>query len=197
MKLHPVAKLATELGPLAIFFVVNGQKGIFAGTAAFMAATVVALGISWVITRTIPLVPLVTGVFVVVFGGLTLYLANDLFIKVKPTLVNLTFAGILGFGLLTGRMFLKLVLGTVVELTARGWLVLTRAWIGYLVFLAAANEVVWRTASTEFWIAFKAFGVMPMTMAFSVLSLIPVMQRYTVQPENAPENTNDTPVDKA
>lgn len=193
MKIHPLLKLSLELGPLIIFFAVNSAQGIFAGTAAFMAATIVALGVSYVITRTIPLVPLVTAVFVVVFGGLTLYLANDLFIKIKPTLVNLTFAAVLIFGLVTRRMFIKLVLGPVVQLTEPGWLALTRAWIGYLLFLAAANEVVWRTASTETWIAFKTFGVMPMTMAFSVLSLIPIMQRYAIEPEK----NDDAPVDKA
>lgn len=193
MKTHPLVKLALELGPLAVFFATNASKGIFVATAAFMAATVIALGVSYAITRTIPVVPLVTAVFVVVFGGLTLYLANDLFIKIKPTLVNLTFAAVLIFGLVTRRVFLKLVLGTVVQLTERGWLVLTRAWIGYLLFLAAANEVVWRGASTETWVAFKTFGVMPMTMAFSVLSLIPVMQRHAIMPEK----NDDAPVDKA
>ena len=195
MKMHPLLKLVLELGPLGVFFLVNGSKGIFPATAAFMAATVVALIVSYTITRKLPVMPLVTGVFVVVFGGLTLYLANDLFIKIKPTLVNLTFAAALTFGLFTGRMFLKLVLESVVQLTERGWVILTRAWIGYFLFLAAANEVVWRTVSTETWVTFKVFGVMPMTMLFSVASLIPVMQRYAItRPEN---DDNDAPVDKA
>ncbi|MBX7199822.1 MAG: septation protein A [Rhodospirillaceae bacterium] len=199
MKTNPLLKLALELGPLAIFFAVNASRGIFAGTAAFMGATVLALGVSYVIHRTVPIMPLVTAVFVLVFGGLTLYLANDLFIKIKPTLVNLTFAGILIFGLLTRRIFLKLILEAVVQLTERGWLVLTRAWIGFLLFLAAANEVVWRNASTEFWIAFKAFGVMPMTMLFSVVSLIPVMQRYAIPTPDQGDDPrpNPDPVDKA
>lgn len=197
MKMHPLLKLALELGPLGVFFLANGRFGIFAATAAFMAATVVALAVSYLMLRKLPVMPLVTGVFVLVFGGLTLWLADDLFIKIKPTLVNLTFALILAFGLMTGRMFLKLVLESVVQLVERGWIVLTRAWIGYFLFLAAANEAVWRTMPTDTWVTFKVFGVMPMTMAFSVLSLIPVMQRYAVQPDKNPDDDGDTPVDKA
>lgn len=197
MKMHPLLKLALELGPLGIFFLVNGSKGIFAGTAAFMAATVVALVISYVMLRKVPIMPMVTGVFVLVFGGLTLVLADELFIKIKPTLVNLTFAAILTFGLMTGRVFLKLILESVVQLTGRGWTLLTRAWIGYFLFLAAVNEVVWRSFSTDTWVSFKVFGVMPMTMLFSVLSLIPVMQRHAapiITPENGGDD--DAPVDK-
>ena len=197
MKMHPLLKLALELGPLGVFFLANGRFGLFAATAAFMAATAVALTVSYLMLRKLPVMPLVTGVFVMVFGGLTLWLADELFIKIKPTLVNLTFAAILTFGLMTGRMFLKLVLESVVQLAERGWIILTRAWIGYFLFLAAANEVVWRTMPTDSWVTFKVFGVMPMTMAFSVLSLMPVMQRYAVQPEKSADDEGDTPVDKA
>ena len=197
MKMHPLLKLALELGPLGVFFLANGRFGLFAATAAFMAATAVALTVSYLMLRKLPVMPLVTGVFVMVFGGLTLWLADELFIKIKPTLVNLTFAAILTFGLMTGRMFLKLVLESVVQLAERGWIILTRAWIGYFLFLAAANEVVWRTMPTDSWVTFKVFGVMPMTMAFSVLSLMPVMQRYAVQPEKIADDEGDTPVDKA
>ncbi len=203
MKMHPLLKLALELGPLGVFFLVNGRFGIFPGTAAFMAATVAALAVSYLMLRKLPIMPMVTAVFVLVFGGLTLLLADELFIKIKPTLVNLTFAGILTFGLVTGRIFLKLVLESVVQLTGRGWTILTRAWIGYFVFLAVLNEAVWRTLPTDSWVTFKVFGVMPMTMLFSVVSLIPVMQRHAA-PIITPENVNDEdappasdPVDKA
>lgn len=192
MKMHPFLKLALELGPLAIFFLVNSSKGIFVGTAVFMAATVVALGVSYAIARTIPNMLLVTAVFVVVFGGLTLYLANDLFIKLKPTIVNLTFATTLFVGLRTGRLFIKVVLESALQLTDRGWLILTRAWIGFFLVLAALNEVVWRTTATDTWLTFKVFGVMPLTLLFSACT-VPVMLRHAVKTET-PET--DAPADR-
>jgi intracellular septation protein len=191
-KLNPLLKLALEFGPLAIFFAANSARGIYVGTGAFMAATLVALAISYAITRTIPVMPLVTAIFVVVFGGLTLLLANELFIKIKPTIVNLAFAGILLFGLRTGRLFIKLVLGSAVHLTEQGWLILTRAWIGFFIVLAALNEVIWRSTTTDTWVAFKVFGIMPLTILFS-LSMVPVMMRHSLPMEENSES--DGPVD--
>jgi intracellular septation protein len=196
MKMHPLLKLVLELGPLAVFFAVNSSRGIYAGTAVFMAATVVALAVSYAIARTVPVMPLVTGVFVVVFGGLTLYLANDVFIKLKPTIVNLTFAAILFIGLRTRRLFIKLVLESALQLTERGWIILTRAWIGYFLVLAAINEIVWRTTSTDTWVTFKVFGIMPLTLLFSAAT-VPVMLRHALHKdtdESAP--AEDAPVDR-
>jgi intracellular septation protein len=191
-KLNPLLKLALEFGPLAIFFATNSARGIYVGTGAFMAATVVALAISYAITRTVPVMPLVTAIFVVVFGGLTLLLANELFIKIKPTIVNLAFAGILLFGLRTGRLFIKVVLESAVHLTERGWVLLTRAWIGFFITLAALNEVIWRSTTTDTWVTFKVFGIMPLTIVFS-LSMVPVMMRHSLPSE---ENSDaDRPVD--
>ena len=196
MKMNPLLKLALELGPLAVFFLVNSSRGIYAGTAVFMAATVIALGVSYAIARTIPVMPLVTGIFVIVFGGLTLYLANDLFIKLKPTIVNLTFAAILFFGLRTRRLFIKLVLESALQLTERGWIILTRAWIGYFLVLAAINEIVWRTQSTDTWVTFKVFGIMPLTLLFSAAT-VPVMLRHALQTDtDQPPPADDAPVDR-
>ena len=183
MKMHPLLKLALELGPLGVFFLVNSSRGIYAGTGAFMAATVVALAVSYTIARTVPVMPLVTGVFVLVFGGLTLFLANEVFIKLKPTIVNLTFAAILFVGLRTGRLFIKLVLESALQLTERGWLILTRAWIGYFLVLAAVNEIVWRTTSTDTWVTFKVFGVMPLTFIFAALQY-PLLTKYSAGPKD-------------
>jgi intracellular septation protein len=193
-KMNPFLKLALEMGPLAIFFAVNSTLGIFPGTAAFMVATIIALGISYAIARTVPLMPLVTAVFVLVFGGLTLYLEDEAFIKLKPTIVNLMFATILFVGLMTGRMFIKLVLETAMQLADRGWLLLTRAWIVFFVFLAGLNEFIWRNFSTDFWVSFKVFGVMPLTILFTFL-LFPIIQRYHIQPadEDTPKSDVDTP----
>ena len=185
MKMHPLLKLVLEIGPLAVFFLANAQKGIFVGTAAFMVATVLALIVSYALTRKIPLMPLVTAGFVVVFGGLTLWLADEMFIKIKPTIVNLMFAAILFIGLKTNRLFIKLVLDGAFHLTDRGWIVLTRAWAGFFLALAAINEIVWRNTSTDMWVKFKVFGIMPLSLLFSV-AMVPLIMRYTVpQAEDA------------
>jgi intracellular septation protein len=176
---NQLLKFALEMGPLLVFFLVNSRAGIFAGTGAFMAATVIALGASYILMRTIPVMPLVTAFFVLVFGGLTIWLADDLFIKLKPTIINSLFAVILLFGVLTGRLFIKLVLESAFNLTDRGWRVITWAWIGFFVFLAAINEIVWRNFSTDFWVSFKVFGVMPLTIAFS-FAMIPIILKHQV-----------------
>ena len=189
-EINPLLKFALEMGPLVVFFLVNGRAGIFAGTGAFMAATVLALGASYALMRTIPVMPLVTAGFVLVFGGLTLWLADELFIKLKPTIINLLFAAILLFGIVTKRLLIKVVLEGALQLTDRGWRVITWAWIGFFVFLAGLNEVVWRNASTDFWVSFKLFGVMPLTIAFS-FAMIPIIMRHTPQPEAATSGEAD------
>jgi intracellular septation protein len=178
-------KLALEIGPLGLFFLVNGKYGIFAATGAFMVATVISLTGSLILMKRLPIMPLVTGVFVLVFGGLTLYLQNDMFIKMKPTIVNLLFAGALGTGLAFGRSLMKIVLGEVIQLYDEGWRILTLRWTGFFLFLAILNEIIWRLFSTEFWAAFKLFGVMPITFLF-MMSQIGLLQKYQLQQEAAP-----------
>ena len=194
--MHPLLKLALEMGPLVVFFGANSVFAIYTGTAVFMVATVIALGISYAIARTVPVMPLVTAVFVLVFGGLTLYLADETFIKLKPTIVNLMFAAILFVGLLTGRLFIKLVLESAFQLTDHGWRLLTRAWIGFFLVLAALNEIVWRNFPTDTWVTFKVFGVMPLTIAFTFV-LFPVITKHALQPlqaaDDAPKSDVDTP----
>ncbi|MDX2222624.1 MAG: septation protein A [Rhodospirillaceae bacterium] len=185
-------KLALELGPLLIFFFANGRLGILNATIAFMVATALALAVSYALARTIPVMPLVGGVFVLIFGGLTVYLADETFIKLKPTIVNLMFAAILLAGLAMKRLFIKLVLESAIQLTDRGWLILTRAWIGFFVFLAAVNEIVWRNFSTDTWVSFKVFGIMPITLVFS-FALIPVMMRHSLEPKSADRAEPDKP----
>lgn len=180
MQMNPLLKLALEMGPLLIFFVVNSTQGLFVGTGAFMVATVVALALSYGIARTVPVMPLFTAVFVLIFGGLTLLLADELFIKLKPTIVNLLFATILFVGLVTGRMFIKILLESAFQLSERGWLIVTRAWIGFFIFLAILNEVIWRNVSTDAWVSFKVFGVLPITLVFS-FALLPVIMRHSIE----------------
>lgn len=170
-------KLAVEFGPLLVFFIGNSRYGIYTGTGAFMAATVVSLIASRTLLGSIAIMPLITSVFVLVFGGLTLWLQDDHFIKIKPTIVNGLFAAILFAGLATGRLFLKIVFGEVMRLSEEGWRILTLRWALFFVFLALLNEVMWRFFSTDTWVAFKVFGIMPLTFVFA-LCQIGLLKKY-------------------
>jgi intracellular septation protein len=173
----PLLKLLLEMGPLGVFFLANSYKGIFWGTGAFMVATVIALTTSRALTGRIPIMPMVSGVFVLVFGGLTLLLQDELFIKMKPTIVNVLFAGILFGGLAYDQPLLKILFGEVFRLREPGWRVLTFRWACFFVCLALLNEVIWRSFSTDFWVSFKVFGIMPLTFAFA-LAQVGLLKRY-------------------
>jgi intracellular septation protein len=172
-------KLGLEVGPLGVFFLVNMQFGIFAATAAFMASVVVALAASYALFRKVAIMPLVTGVFVMVFGGLTLYLQDDTFIKIKPTVVNLLFALMLAVGLVANKPFLKTLLGEVLQMEDEGWRKLTVRWACFFILLACLNEVVWRHFSRDVWVSFKTFGVMPLTFGF-MMAQIGLLQKYQI-----------------
>ncbi|OEI84064.1 septation protein A [Brucella sp. BO3] len=196
----PLLKLALELGPLLVFFFANargemlierfpflGSIGapIFLATALFMAATVIALAISWSMTRTLPIMPLVSGIVVLVFGALTLWLHNDTFIKMKPTIVNTLFGGILLGGLFFGKSLLGYVFDSAFRLDAEGWRKLTLRWGLFFIFLAIVNEIVWRNFSTDTWVSFKVWGIMPITIVFTLLQM-PLIQKHSLTDE---ENT--------
>lgn len=161
-------KLAVEIGPLVVFFIVNARVDIFWGTGTFMVATIIALAASRVLFGRIPVMPLVSGFCVLVFGSLTLWLHDDHFIKIKPTIVNGLFAAALFGGLLAGHSLLKLVFGEVFRLTEDGWRKLTIRWACFFLFLAVLNEIVWRSLSTDAWVSFKVFAIMPLTMVFAI-----------------------------
>ena len=180
------AKLAIELGPLLVFFGTNAAAGIFAGTGAFMVATVVSLGFAWWRYHKVPVMPLVSAVIVLVFGGLTIYLHDETFIKLKPTIVYTMFAALLLAGLATRRHLLKLLFGPVFNLTEDGWRKLTLRWAVFFVAMAVVNEFVWRNFSTDTWVSFKAFGFLPITFLFA-MAQVPLMQRYGLPEDEAPE----------
>lgn len=184
-------KLVLELGPLVVFFIVNARAGIFVGTAWFMGAMVISLALSWIMLRRIAVMPLVTAVVVLVFGGLTLWLQDDTFIKIKPTIVNVMFGSVLLIGMLFGHSLLKYVFGDVYKLKAEGWSKLTLRWGLFFFVLAVINEVVWRNFSTDFWVGFKIWGNMPITFIFSILQL-PLLTKYAETPVEPVEDVPHT-----
>ena len=202
---HPVLKLALEFGPLIAFFFANargewiaaqlpwlagwGRLGepIFIATGVFMVATAISLSLSWILTRTIPMMPLVSGIFVFISGGLTLWLQDELFIKLKPTVINTFFGLTLLTALLAFRTsLLKYVFDTAFEIDEEGWRKLTVRWGLFFLFLAVLNEIVWRNFSTDFWVAFKVWGTMPITIAF-VLSQMPMIMRHQIAEPDKPK----------
>jgi intracellular septation protein len=180
-QLNPFLKLAFDLGPLALFFFANSRYGIFVATGTFMVAVLAALAASYVLTRHLPIMPVVTAVVVVVFGGLTLILHNDLFIKLKPTIIYLLFGAVLLGGLMFGKSFLGVVFDSLFHLTEEGWRKLTLRWALFFLALAVLNEIVWRSTSTDVWVNFKVFGVMPLTLIFGALQY-PLLKKYAVEP---------------
>jgi intracellular septation protein len=179
-QLNPILKLTLDIGPLVLFFAVNAKLGIFAATAAFMVAVLIALAVSYAMTRHIAIMPVVTAVIVLVFGGLTLVLHDELFIKLKPTIIYVLFGGTLLGGLAFDKPFLSILFDQMFHLTDEGWRKLTWRWSLFFFALAIANEIVWRTQSTDFWVSFKLFGVVPLTFLFGALQM-PLINKYSVE----------------
>ena len=184
------AKLLIDLGPLLVFFLVNffapvpQVLKIFVATGAFMAAMIAAMIYSYARYRTISPLLWFSGVMVVLLGGLTIWLHNETFIKMKPTVYYLLVAGLLGFGLATGRPLLKRVLGGAYPgLDEAGWVKLTRNWAIFFAFMAVVNEAVWRNSTTDFWVGFKLWGAIPLTFLFAAAN-IPMLLRHGLMRED-------------
>jgi len=171
-------KLAIDLGPLLIFFAANAWYGIFPATAAFMVAIVAALAASRLLLGKISPMPLITAVLVMVFGGLTLFLQDETFIKIKPTILYVLFAALLFGGMAVNRLFLQMVMGDAIDLTREGWRIMTVRWAIFFLVLAVLNEAVWRTMTTDFWVSFKVFGLLPLTFVFAALQ-IGLLQKHS------------------
>jgi intracellular septation protein len=205
-QLNPTLKLLLDLGPLVLFFLANSRPalflplvspilpadiasgertGIFVATAVFMVAIVIAFVVSYVLTRHLPVMPLVTAIIVLVFGSLTLVLHDELFIKLKPTIIYLLFGAVLLGGLAFGKPLLGVVFDSVFHLTDEGWRKLTLRWALFFFALALLNEIVWRTQTTDVWVSFKVFGVVPLTFLFGALQY-PLLTKYA-----APEKISD------
>jgi intracellular septation protein len=180
-QLNPLLKLVLDLGPLAVFFFANSRYGIFVATAAFMVAVLTALLVSYVLTRRLPMMPVITAIIVIVFGSLTLILHDATFIKVKPTIIYTLFGVVLLGGLLFNKPLLGVVFDSLFHLTEEGWRKLTLRWAIFFLALAVLNEIVWRNTSTNVWVDFKVFGVMPLTFLFGALQ-VPLLKKYAAEP---------------
>jgi intracellular septation protein len=193
-KQHPGLKMALELGPLLVFFFANLRGEWLVGkfpalstiggplliaTALFMMATVISLVISKIVFKHLPVMPFVSGVVVMVFGSLSIWLQDETFIKMKPTIVNTLFGIVLLGGLFFGKSLLGYVFNAAFQLDEEGWKKLTFRWGLFFLFLAVLNEVVWRNFSDDFWVTFKVWGTMPITIAFT-LAQMPLVMRHTV-----------------
>jgi len=175
-----IYKLLIDIGPLAVFFIFYTRSGLQASILPFMIATIIAVLFSYILEKKIPIMPTVGATIVLVFGGLTIYFDNDIFFKMKPTIINSLFAVILYGGIIIKKPLLKFLLGAALKLEDEGWKVLTQRWIGFFIALAILNEIVWRTQSTDFWVNFKVFGILPITFIFT-MTQFPLIKKYQIE----------------
>jgi intracellular septation protein len=173
-----------EYGPIAAFFIAYSIADLFVATASIMVATALALALSYIMERRIPMMPLITAGIIGVFGGLTLWLQDETFIKMKPTIIQVIIGTVLYSGLLTKRLFLKSLMGAAWHITDEGWRVLTVRFALFFFLMGALNEVVWRTQSTDLWVNFKVFGLMGLTIVF-ILTQLPLLKRFAIEVNGA------------
>jgi len=206
LHLNPTLKFVLDVGPLILFFFANSRPGlflpyiapimpagiadgdragIFVATAVFMIAIVAALIVSFVMTRRLPIMPVASAIIVLVFGSLTLFLQDETFIKLKPTIIYVLFGVVLFGGYLLDKPLLSVVFDSMIHLTGEGWTKLTLRWAVFFLALAVLNEIVWRTQTTDTWVTFKVFGFLPLTFVFMMLQL-PLLQKYAA-PQPAPD----------
>ena len=175
-----IAKLLIDIGPLAVFFIFYTRSGLQEAILPLMIATVIAVLVSYVLEKKIPIMPTLGAGIVLIFGGLTIYFNDETFIKMKPTIINAIFAIILYGGIIFKKPLLKYLLGAALKLEEEGWKILTQRWIAFFIALAVLNEVVWRTQTTDLWVNFKVFGILPITFIFT-MSQFPLIKKYQIQ----------------
>ena len=178
-------KFITDFGPLLVFFsfYYKNEKNLIIAIPPFIVATLIALIVVWILEKKIPMVPLLGGIFITLFGGLTIYFNNPIFIYIKPTIINILF----GLALLFGKFFsnepiLKKMLGKSIQLTDEGWKILNLRWVYFFFGLALLNEIIWRTQSEEFWVNFKVWGILPLTIIFTAFQ-ISIINKYKLNEE--------------
>ena len=177
---RPIIKLLADFGPLLIFFVIyfNNDNNLKIAIPPFVVATLVALAVVYFLEKRIPMVPLTGGILITLFGGLTLYFDNKIFFYMKPTIINLLFAVVLFFGkFFTKKPLLKIFFQNAFDLEDEGWKKLNYRWIGFFIFVAILNEIVWRTQSEVFWVNFKVWGLLPISFIFAA-SQFPLINKY-------------------
>jgi intracellular septation protein len=191
--IHPLLKLALEVGPIAVFFLAyrlapvpegletaeRQLEQVLFATAVFVPTILASLAASWFLTRKLPRMAVITAVVVTIFGGLTLILRDDTFVKMKPTILYALFAGILGFGLMRGQSYLKYLMDELIPMRDEGWLKFTRRFVVFYVLLAVVNEIVWRSYGTDTWVNFRTF-VLPGANFLFIMAQVPLFQRYAV-----------------
>ena len=179
---RPIIKLLADFGPLLIFFVIyfNNDNNLKIAIPPFIIATLIALAVVYFLEKRIPMVPLTGGILITLFGGLTLYFDNKVFFYMKPTIINLLFAGVLFFGkFFTKKPLLKMFFQSAFDLEDEGWRKLNYRWIGFFIFVAILNEIVWRTQSEVFWVNFKVWGLLPISFVFAA-SQFPLINKYKI-----------------
>ena len=175
-----ISKLLIDIGPLAVFFIFYLRSDLQSAILPFMIATVISVLFSYIIEKKIPVMPTVGAIIILIFGGLTIYFDNDIFFKMKPTIINLLFAGILYGGVILNKPLLRYLLGAALKLQDEGWEILTKRWIGFFIALAILNEIIWRTQSTDIWVNFKVFGILPLTFIFT-LAQFTIIKKYQIE----------------
>ena len=175
-----IFKLLIDIGPLAVFFVFYTRGDLKTAILPFMIATIIAVLFSYIIEKKIPIMPTVGAIIILIFGGLTIYFDNETFFKMKPTIINLLFAGILYGGSILNKPLLRYLLGAALKLQDEGWDILTKRWIGFFIALAILNEIIWRTQTTDIWVSFKVFGILPITFIFT-LTQFSTIKKYQIE----------------
>ncbi len=174
-----VIKLFVDIGPLAVFFIFYIRSDLKTAILPFMIATIIAVLFSYILEKKIPLMPTFGAIIILIFGGLTIYFDNETFFKMKPTIINVLFAGILYGGIIFKKPLLRYLLGAALKLEDKGWDILTKRWISFFIALAILNEIVWRTQTTDVWVNFKVFGILPITFIFT-LTQFTTIKKYQI-----------------
>ena len=175
-----ISKLLIDIGPLAVFFIFYLRSDLKSAIIPLMIATIIAVLFSYIMEKKIPIMPTVGAFIILIFGGLTIYFDNEVFFKMKPTIINLLFALILYGGMIVKKPLLKFLLGAAIKLEDEGWKILTQRWISFFIALAILNEIVWRTQSTDIWVNFKVFGILPITFIFTITQF-PLIKKYQIE----------------